>query len=115
MHWHTIDSEAALQEIQEKSAQQKVLIFKHSTRCAISATALDRLQRKWSDEKAGGIVPYFLDLISYRELSNEIARRYQIQHESPQVLLIEQGRCVYNASHMGISFDEIAQQAVKVA
>lgn len=107
MNWKTLNSDTVLQEIDTLSAQQKVLIFKHSTRCSISSTALGRLQRQWDGQKASHLAPYLLDLIGYRQLSNSIAERYGVRHESPQVLVIEQGKCVFHASHLDISFADI--------
>ena len=82
------------------------MIFKHSTRCSISAVAMQRLKR--------GMVPgefdfYYLDLISYRSLSNQVADQFDVTHESPQILVIRNGECVYDESHMSISADEIIE------
>jgi bacillithiol system protein YtxJ len=68
--------------------------------------ALSRLERTW---KEGSTTPYFLDLISYREISKKIAEEFQVEHQSPQVLIIKGGQSVYDASHMAISFDEISK------
>jgi bacillithiol system protein YtxJ len=102
MTWNKLTDSDQLARIKEESAEQPVLIFKHSTTCSISAMALSRMERNWTDE--AGIKPYFLDLLSYRPLSNQIADEFGVAHESPQVLLIQHGECVYHASHMGISF-----------
>jgi bacillithiol system protein YtxJ len=107
MNWQKITSVEDLQKINQKSENQKIMIFKHSTTCSISATVLARMERHWADEKAKGIAPYYLDLLSFRDLSNQIAQSYGVKHESPQVLLIENSKCVYNASHYDISFDEV--------
>jgi bacillithiol system protein YtxJ len=56
---------------------------------------------------------HYLDLIAYRELSNKIATDFHVHHESPQVLLIQDGECIYDESHMGISMAELAEQAIK--
>lgn len=108
MNWQKITSTEDLKTINQASENQKVMIFKHSTSCSISATVLARMERNWKHEQARGIVPYYLDLLSYRDLSNQIAQNYGIRHESPQVLLIENGKCVYDASHYDISFEEVA-------
>ncbi len=110
MNWEKITSAQDLKNIGQVSENQKVMIFKHSTTCSISATVLARMERKWNDEKAKGITPYYLDLLSFRDLSNQIAQQYGIKHESPQVLMIEKGKCTYHASHYDISFDEIIAQ-----
>lgn len=107
MNWNKLTSESQLDAIKEESATQPVMIFKHSTRCSISSMALSRMERNWSD--AAGIKPYYLDLIADRSVSNQVADVFGVQHESPQVLLIHNGACVYDASHMGISFDSVKQ------
>ena len=109
MNWNKLTSPNQIDQLIPESAEQPVLIFKHSTTCSISAMALSRMERSWSD--AAGIKPYLLDLLSYRSLSNQIADQFDVQHQSPQVLLIQNGDCVYDASHMSISF-QMLQQAV---
>jgi len=69
--------------------------------------ALNRLERESAPEYTDF---YFLDLIRHRALSNEVAERFQVHHESPQILLIKNGECVYDESHQGISMQEIEQQ-----
>ncbi|MFN3852535.1 MAG: bacillithiol system redox-active protein YtxJ [Spirosomataceae bacterium] len=108
MNWNHLTSEEQLENIKKESENQPVLIFKHSTRCSISATALSRFERSWSDEKAGNLKPYYLDLIAFRPISNKIANDFGVEHESPQVLIIDKGKSVYDASHYDIVFDEIA-------
>ncbi|MBC9930089.1 bacillithiol system redox-active protein YtxJ [Chitinophaga qingshengii] len=105
MNWKTLTSEEQLSEINEASAQQPVVIFKHSTRCSISSMAKSRLERAAVPE---GLTFYYLDLLAYRDLSGKIAHQYRVPHESPQVLLIRNGACIYDESHTGISMDEIA-------
>jgi len=110
MNWIQLTDESQLDEIREKSRQQPVVIFKHSTRCSISAMAKNRLEREQSPE---GTLFYFLDLIRYRSISNKIAEIFQVHHESPQVLLIRDGECIYDESHNGINMDEIVGQAAQ--
>jgi bacillithiol system protein YtxJ len=110
MNWNKLQSEDQLETIKQESAQQPVLIFKHSTRCSISSMALSRLERGWNE--AAGIKPYYLDLISYRSISNKIADTFDVDHQSPQVLLIQNGACIYDESHMAISFDSLKEQVV---
>ncbi len=104
MKWTALTSIAQLDEIRELSYQQPVLLFKHSTRCSISTTALSRLERSWKDEEMEYLKPYFLDLIAYRPVSNAVAEIFDVQHQSPQVLLIHKGECVYNTSHLDIAY-----------
>ena len=110
MNWNKLQDNAQLAQIKQESAEQPVLIFKHSTRCSISSTAMSRLERNWSD--SAGIKPYYLDLISFRSMSGQVAEEFGVDHQSPQVLLIQNGECVYDASHFEISFDDLKQQVV---
>lgn len=81
------------------------LIFKHSTRCSISMMAKKRFELDWEDLPED-MPLYFLDLISYRDLSKQVADVFQVHHESPQLLLIKDGECVLDQSHGQISVDE---------
>ena len=107
MNWNKLTDAAQLDELKAESAGQPVLIFKHSTTCSISTMALSRMERNWSEE--AGIKPYYLDLLNNRTLSGQIAEAFDVTHQSPQVLLIQDGKCVYDASHMGISFRALTQ------
>ena len=69
--------------------------------------ALDRLERNWNESDMQMVKPYFLDLITYRDVSNQIADVFEVRHESPQVLVIENEKSVYDESHMGIHYDAI--------
>lgn len=110
MNWHTINDELQVEEIKQKSFERPVLVFKHSTSCSISATSLGRIERAWDTEKAKDIEPFYLDLIRFRSISNKIAKEFNVAHESPQILLIQNGECTYDASHFEIRFDEIVSQ-----
>ncbi|MBD0402607.1 bacillithiol system redox-active protein YtxJ [Flammeovirga sp. EKP202] len=105
MNWHQLTEISQLEELVALSQSQKVLILKHSTRCSISSMALSRLERSWDD--GNGISAYYLDLIQYRNVSNAIAEKFNIEHQSPQVLVLDKGEVVYTASHMGISYSDI--------
>jgi len=107
MHWIHLTDEEQLKNIVTKSQSRPQVIFKHSTRCSISAVALNRLQKA---PQPADVDFYFLDLIAYRHLSNKIAELFKVHHESPQVLLIRNGDCVYDESHMSISMNEILEQ-----
>ena len=104
MHWIHLTEEEQLKHIISKSQLRPQVIFKHSTRCSISAVALQRLQKT---TQPSDIDFYFLDLIANRDLSNQVASVFKVQHESPQVLVIRDGDCIYDESHMGISMSEI--------
>ena len=111
MNWNQITSEQDLNELKELSNTQRVFIFKHSTRCSISSVTLDRLEREWDDAEITGLKPYFLDLITYRSLSNQVADDFGIMHESPQVLVIDKGACIYHTSHLGINYSDLKKYA----
>lgn len=106
MEWKLIESEAQLDKVFQHSWENPVAIFKHSKRCAISSMALNRVERKWNFPPET-IQPYFLDLWAFRSLSDEIAHRTGIRHESPQLLLLYKGEVLYNASHHVIDIDEV--------
>jgi bacillithiol system protein YtxJ len=108
MHWIHLNDEEQLKQIITKSQQKPQVIFKHSTRCSISSVALQRLQKA---EQPSGIDFYFLDLIAHREISNKVAQVFGVNHESPQILLIKDGQCVFDESHLGIHMDDILEQA----
>lgn len=108
MHWIHLNDEEQLKQIITKSQQRPQVIFKHSTRCSISAVALQRLQKA---EQPSDIDFYFLDLIAHREISNKVAQVFGVNHESPQVLVIKDGQCVFDESHLGIHMDDIVEQA----
>ena len=109
MNWNKLTTAAQLHEIAETSKSTPVLIFKHSTRCPISSMARHRLESDWSFEDEQ-VKPYFLDLIRYRELSSQVAEDFDVYHESPQVLLIKDGECTYENSHLDITVAEIGEQ-----
>jgi bacillithiol system protein YtxJ len=108
MNWIEIVSEAQLTDVKQLSGTRPQLIFKHSTRCSISSMAKSRLERGTAPE---GIDFYYLDLIKHRDISKKVAAVFDVSHESPQVLLIKNGECVYDESHSGITMDEIIEQA----
>ena len=110
LQWNNLLRQEQLSEIIEESKQAPVAIFKHSTSCSISATAKSRLERQWDDSSLSLVKPYYLDLLANRPLSNAIAETFAIRHESPQLLLIQDGKCTYDASHFNIKVDEIKKK-----
>ena len=112
MNWIPLTDVAQLNAIAEKSNAQSVVLFKHSTRCSISHMAKGRLDR---NEDIPTTDFYYLDLIANRNISDEIAKRFQVHHESPQILLIRNGECVYVESHNGIIIEEIEEQIEQYA
>ncbi len=103
MNWTQLQSTDQLNEIKKSPGYS--IIFKHSTRCSISMMAKRRFELDW-DSLPEELPLYFLDLIQYREISNQIAQQFNVYHESPQLLLIKDGECILDQSHGGISIDE---------
>lgn len=105
MKWIDLQDEQQLSNILERSFEQPQVIFKHSTRCGISSSAKRRLEQSNAPEE---ISFYYLNIISYRGISNKIAEQFRVRHESPQILLIKNGECIYQESHGSIQMQRIA-------
>lgn len=101
MKWYPITSINDIETIIDRSRVTPCLILKHSTRCPISTMAKNRVEMNWEalDDE---VEAYYLDLIAYREVSNYIADEFGVRHESPQALLIKDGKCIHHASHLSI-------------
>lgn len=99
--WHVLGEMDQLDALVEQSQTMPVAIFKHSTRCGISRAVLKLLERNYNltDEQ---LKLYYLDLLQNRDISNEIAARFKVPHESPQMIVIKNGIVVYNDSHHAI-------------
>lgn len=110
MNWITLNEYDQLQQLVEASHQKPQVIFKHSTRCSISVMAKSRLERSEFPEQ---IQFHYLDLLQYREISNKIAEQFGVYHQSPQILLIKNGECIFEETHSAISMDEIVEQAMR--
>src|SRR5258705_4958757 len=98
MKWTALKELNQIEKIVEESTEQNILILKHSTACSTSRMTLDRLERNWNEEEMVKIKPYYLDLLSFREISNAIALKFDVEHESPQVLIIQKGKSIYDQS-----------------
>ena len=108
MHWIHLTDEEQLRQIVVKSGVKPQVIFKHSTRCSISSVAFQRLQKA---QQPDGIDFYYLDLLAHRPLSNKVSEVFRVHHESPQVLVIRDGKCIYDESHLAISMMDIVESA----
>jgi bacillithiol system protein YtxJ len=87
----------------DNSNQQSLLIFKHSTRCPISAAAHLEVEAYLSDSPNAEVTYGLIYVVEDREVSNEAAERLNVQHESPQVVLVKNGQSVWNTSHSAIT------------
>jgi bacillithiol system protein YtxJ len=108
MQWIPLNDLSQLDQIQQTSYTIPQVIFKHSTTCSISQMAFARIERS---EAPDTIQFYYLDLLNFRSISNAIAEKFSVSHESPQILLIKNGECTFDESHGGILMDEIIEQA----
>jgi bacillithiol system protein YtxJ len=108
MNWITLNTENQIELIRQASFVKPQLIFKHSTTCSISKMAFSRFERA---EAPDTIDFYYLDLLSFRQVSTAVAEAFQVHHESPQILLIKNGECIFDESHYGIMMDEVIEQA----
>jgi bacillithiol system protein YtxJ len=98
-----------LAEVDNLSNQRPVIIFKHSTTCSISNTAFNRFKKAYANENEEQLPVFYLDLLKHRDVSNEIAKKYGVVHQSPQTLLIKDGKSIHNASHFEIDLSEIKE------
>ena len=108
INWIQITHLGQLAEIQELSFNKPTIIFKHSTTCSISRMALKNFEREYDLQDQ--VEAYFLDLLNFRAISNEIALKFDVKHESPQLLLIKNGISVYDVSHDRIDADKLKEQ-----
>ena len=104
----TLDNMEQFDVIDVISNTKPVVLFKHSTRCSISRMALKQFDAEFNypEEKINW---YLLDLLNHRDLSNEIASRYHVVHQSPQIVVIRNGKAVFNESHDSISAEDLKQ------
>ncbi|MFM9987186.1 bacillithiol system redox-active protein YtxJ [Flavobacterium sp.] len=106
--WNILSDLGELNEIINLSHDKPVVIFKHSTRCSVSRMALKQFENEFDFQDK--VTPYFLDLIAFRDVSNEIANRFDVVHQSPQIILIKDGKAIYNASHSDIDANDLKEK-----
>lgn len=104
--WIAITSTNQLNELLHNIGEKPVLLFKHSTRCAISSMALNNFERNWSTGKDLCDL-YFIDLLQYRDVSNLTTELTGVEHQSPQAIVIKGKEIVYDATHSSISARDI--------
>lgn len=100
--WIVLNSLDQLSEIEAKSITKTQVIFKHSTRCGISRMVISQFESEF-EVSENSLDLYYLDLLNYRDISNAIAERYNVVHESPQLLIVKNGTAIANASHGSIN------------
>lgn len=110
VNWRILSSDTDLDEAIQRSHQNTVVLFKHSTRCSVSSMALRFFEQSWNYDDAS-ITPYFLDLIQYRSLSNRIASEFAVDHESPQMIVVKDGMAILDRSHNMIDANALGEFA----
>lgn len=100
--WIPLESLSQLDEIETKSKSRVQVVFKHSTTCGISRMVMNMFKSSYNIP-AEQIDLYYLDLLSYREVSNGVADKFKVVHQSPQLLVIKNGVVVAHDSHGAIN------------
>lgn len=96
-----IQDENEFRQVLQESAERPVFVFKHSTRCPISAAAREQFER--FTEAMPEVACRLVLVVEQRPLSLEIAHETGVTHASPQALLLVQGKVVWHASHYQIT------------
>ncbi|MDT0554562.1 bacillithiol system redox-active protein YtxJ [Patiriisocius hiemis] len=104
--WKQLTTMEQLDEIVATSKSKPIAIFKHSTRCGISRMVLRNFENSFSISEEQ-LDLYYLDLLSYRDISDAVGHRFQVLHQSPQLLVIKNGTAVAHASHHSIQASEL--------
>ncbi|TVZ54944.1 bacillithiol system protein YtxJ [Lutibacter sp. Hel_I_33_5] len=102
VNWIPLTSLAQLEDVKKTSNSETIAIFKHSTRCGISRMVIKQFEKNITEELKDFKV-YYLDLLNYRELSNEVGYTFQVQHQSPQLLVIKNQEAIAYTSHYDIT------------
>ncbi|MCP9201070.1 bacillithiol system redox-active protein YtxJ [Gramella sp. GC03-9] len=106
--WIALNSMEQLDQIEKNSEEKTIAILKHSTRCGISRMVLKMFESDYKMDPSEAVELYYLDLIAYRDISNEIAERFGVKHESPQLIVIKNREVVHHSSHQAISANKLA-------
>lgn len=101
LSWLKLTQVEQLPELQNQSNEKLVVIFKHSTRCGISRMVWNQFQAS-ADFPVDEVALYYLDLLAYREVSDAVAERFQVYHQSPQLIILQHEEVVHHASHSAI-------------
>jgi|TARA_B110000208_G_scaffold165105_1_gene203119 bacillithiol system protein YtxJ len=102
INWIPLNSLEQIKTIKELSKSETILVFKHSTRCGISSMVIKRFENLF-DSSMNNIKVYYLDLLNFRAISDEVGYSFQVQHQSPQLLIIRNEVAVLNVSHYDIT------------
>ncbi len=106
--WNRLETMAELDALEKESFTKPIAIFKHSTGCGISRMAWNQFKKQYKIE-IDDMELYYLDLLAFREISNEIAKRFGVIHQSPQVIVIKDGKAIHDTSHERIDAANLEQ------
>ncbi|QTD37776.1 bacillithiol system redox-active protein YtxJ [Polaribacter batillariae] len=108
LNWSPLTSLEQLKTIKKESETESVLIFKHSTRCGISSMVIKQFEKLFLEQHQN-LKVYYLDLLNYRNISDEVGYSFQVMHQSPQLIVVKNGVCIYNASHYQITQTDLSR------
>ncbi len=106
--WNNLNRVQQLDILQEESMKYPVVIYKHSTRCGVSSIVLRQFESSF-DIKKESVKLYYLDVLAHRTISNEIAAKFNVHHESPQLIVLKNGEVVHDSSHQEISAEKLKE------
>ena len=109
--WNHLTSAAQLEEIEKESENKTIAIFKHSTSCGISRMVLKMFESDYKSSKNKELKLYFLDILNHRDISNEIAAKFGVRHESPQLIVLKNKEIIHHSSHQSISAEKLEELA----
>jgi len=107
MDWKQLTSASEIDEAKNESSKRPVIIFKNSNRCSISHAALSDFERDLETSPALDADFYMLDVVAYRPVSQQVAEVFDVAHQSPQLLIIKNGQCIFHDSHFGINLKDV--------
>ena len=108
LNWIPLTDISQLDEIKQFSKTESVLIFKHSTRCGISSMVIKQFEKLFQEEHQN-LKVYYLDLLRYRDISDEVGYTFQVMHQSPQLIVVKNEVSVFNASHYDITLTDLTK------
>lgn len=110
MNWIITDSADRVYEAADLSNTERVLIFKYSHKCVINYTLKKLLEREWNEGEMN-MKTYLVNVIDNRDISNDITKKFGVEHQSPQILIIENGKSIASFSHGKVLFSNLKQFA----
>lgn len=110
MNWQSLST---TEEAINLSQKHPIILFKHSTRCPVSATVKSTFEDDWENKLEDHTSVFYIDVIGKRNLSNEIAQILEVEHQSPQLLIIYKKKCIFHSSHFSINYSDVKREVHK--